>query len=189
MQSPFFSWALPIWDVPGITWEEPYEVVCANDRLAWVISHHDAVAALDVAGGENIVSMPEVKFDASTFARFLSKIAHSFAVASLGEGTFNPVLLDFIRKGGNKPRVFVGGELEITPAEPFAYDIRLGIIEQVNGARYLSARIRLFSYLGTPTYVVVVGDHFEKELSSIEHGGYAKPAKFTVRTTEGVLAR
>ncbi|WP_131818675.1 hypothetical protein [Sphingomonas turrisvirgatae] len=184
-RSPFFSWSLPLWGFPGMAWHEAYEVVCANDTLYCVVGQLDAQAALDAAGGKHVVSLPEAKFSNATFARFLAKVAHSFAVAALGADGFHPVLPNFIRNGGDKPRIFVGGELEIPPAQPYAYEIDLGTMQSANGSRYLAVRMRLLSYLGTPVYTVIVGDRFEGDLASVGHG-YAKPIQVAIMGDDGV---
>jgi hypothetical protein len=90
------------------------------------------------------------------FLRLLAKMAHGFAVAELGQPSFDPVLREFIRDMPLRAANWIGGDLENPPREPALH--RIGIhFEQVGTVRYVVVTIRLFCFLGTPQYHVVVG--------------------------------
>lgn len=92
------------------------------------------------------------------FARQLAKIAHCLSFARLGFDSFEPWLPDLIlgrRKGFIE---LVGGSL--TPQPPIeGKNIFFGIRPQlrVDGMPLLVCDIRLFAFLGSPLYTVVVG--------------------------------
>ena len=91
------------------------------------------------------------------FARMLAKIAHSFAIAKLGAGTFQPLLPDLIL--GQPDWLFtyvIGGELATVPATDNLHELSLGRHEVAEDS-YWVARIRLFADEGAPVYNVVVG--------------------------------
>ncbi|MGZ5836021.1 MAG: hypothetical protein ACXWKC_02795 [Xanthobacteraceae bacterium] len=60
------------------------------------------------------------------FAQLLAKIAHCYAVAELGQHSFKPRLKRFIRrevKSLTKILNWVGGDLEIPPAQPVLHSL------------------------------------------------------------------
>ena len=91
-------------------------------------------------------------------ARMLAKIAHSFAVAELGESAFQPLLPDLIL--GKPTWVFtyaVGGTYG-SPPPPTTTLHELEIKEyNAPNQTYWVVRMRLFADQGTPVYNVVVG--------------------------------
>jgi hypothetical protein len=98
------------------------------------------------------------------FCRMLAKIAHSYAVAELGSGAFRPVLRKMIRglePPYGQPSItallnWVGGDLE-APAESHLHDIQC-MLETVGDVSYVVVRLRLFSFMGSPQYRIVVGE-------------------------------
>jgi hypothetical protein len=97
-------------------------------------------------------------FDARVFGLMLAKIAHSFAVAKLGIGGFQPLLQDMIR-GFGPPYLglYIGCSLDQESNSIYRHDLRLEEYNSVDGVDLLVARIRLFGDRGMPTYHVVVG--------------------------------
>lgn len=91
------------------------------------------------------------------FARFLAKIAHGYAVAHLGMDGFRPYLPPVILRDTEDPFRYVGGYLEPPPNPGALHQVTQGYAE-INGAKYVLVRIRLFALLGAPEYVVVAGD-------------------------------
>jgi hypothetical protein len=87
----------------------------------------------------------------------LAKIAHSFAVAEMGLGSFKPLLPDLILGKTMTPTYWVGGQLDIPP--PGVTDrIDLDYDWNANGKTFTVAHIRLFAQLGAPLYHVVIGE-------------------------------
>jgi hypothetical protein len=90
------------------------------------------------------------------FVRMLAKIAHSYAVAELGEAAFSPVLCDFIRGKPMRALQWIGGELRDPPATSSFHDIRWRI-QTVNVTHYVVVDLRLFCFMASPLYRIVVG--------------------------------
>lgn len=91
------------------------------------------------------------------FQQMLAKIAHSFAVAELGYGKFNPLLAKaIIGEESWQPGYLVGGDPAQDPPSEYINEIGLRNRTSVKGHPYIVVRIRLFSNLGAPTYYVVV---------------------------------
>ena len=98
------------------------------------------------------------EIDPYIYAQFLAKMAYSYAVAVRGYGTFRPLVLDLIFGRTNYFRHWVGGE----PVAPAADENQVHHIscstEKVAERSYIVVRIRLFSFLATPVFDVVVGE-------------------------------
>jgi hypothetical protein len=93
----------------------------------------------------------------NTFSRMLAKIAHAYAIACKGYGTFESLLLDLIFGKTETANYWVGGEMEIPPIseEPLLHEINLRR-GTVKGQTYLIVTIQLFAFLPSPIYHVVV---------------------------------
>ncbi|MCH7806955.1 MAG: hypothetical protein IH995_07420, partial [Proteobacteria bacterium] len=90
------------------------------------------------------------------FWRILAKIAHGYAVCTIGEDNFEPFLLNYIREESKENFYLIGGVPKKQP--PIESLHRLELSHQVvGGVKYIVVRIRLFAFLNTPTYCVVVG--------------------------------
>jgi hypothetical protein len=90
------------------------------------------------------------------FCALLAKIGHAFAVAELGLDAFHPVLTPFIRAESVRILKWIGGESEPSETSTAFHEIGLSA-EIIEGLTYVVVRLRLFSFLGTPWYKVVVG--------------------------------
>lgn len=92
------------------------------------------------------------------YAQFLAKMAFAYAVAVRGFGSFQPLVLDLILGRTSYFRHWVGG----VPLAPAANENEIHHIScstQLAGGRtFVVVRIRLFSFLATPIYDVVVGE-------------------------------
>jgi hypothetical protein len=100
---------------------------------------------------------PSARGHHDDFGRMLAKIAHSYAAAELGCGTFHPLLVNIIR--GAKPYFlphFIGSGIGKSP--PFS-DLHQIEIDKtgLGGGTFVVVKIRLFSDRDTPTHYVVVG--------------------------------
>jgi hypothetical protein len=96
--------------------------------------------------------------DIEAYCRMLAKIAHSYAVAELGEAAFRPVLREFIR---GKPLEhawhWIGSDTATPPPEQRLHDIQW-LASTVNGFNYVMVSLRLFSFIGSPRYHIIVGE-------------------------------
>jgi hypothetical protein len=110
----------------------------------------------DTRGAKRVkVDAPPVPIN--VFARMLAKIGHAYATAELGINVFKPLLPEIILNANAYPFYLVGGEPRIAPADPgICHELRLGTTN-VDDKQFIMVNIRLFSYLGTPIYRVVVG--------------------------------
>lgn len=93
------------------------------------------------------------------FARMLAKIAHSYAIASLGLGGFNPILGRLLRNPNRHSEMimhYIGGIAARPPETEALHLLRTGII-QVAGHELVGVSVQLFAKFNAPVYVVVVG--------------------------------
>ena len=98
------------------------------------------------------------KFKPIVFARLLAKIAHAYAIAEMGFGSFRPLVTDLILGETDTLSVWVGGDWDIPPATPDGiYELACNIVT-AQGKRFVVVTLRLFSFFGTPKYHVVVGE-------------------------------
>jgi hypothetical protein len=98
-----------------------------------------------------------------SFCKMLAKIAHAYTVAELGNDRFLPFLSGYCR-GVNFDRLqFIGCVPGNDATEDSLHTIDLSTIQ--NGhMQFLVSDIRLFAFMNTPTYRVIVG--------SVEHSQY-----------------
>lgn len=106
-------------------------------------------------------------FHAGYFTRMLAKIGHAFAVADQGLDKFTPLLSDMIVGNYDTPNYLVGGNGHTeTPATSMVHQLHLevGWVDGVDYSsigptdiQFLIVHIRLFAFLGSPQYHVVVG--------------------------------
>jgi hypothetical protein len=116
-----------------------------------IIPHLDALAAeLNVAAIE-----PTATVSAPEFFRMLAKIAHAFAVAEMGLGSFAPFLTSMICDADTSNSVqYIGGLPHAVPAAVGLHDLSFGSCDRPD---IVAVRIRLLAVLETPTYFVAVG--------------------------------
>ncbi len=92
------------------------------------------------------------------FGRMLAKIGHSYAVAELGESTFEPYLNNIIR--GIAPYYlpyYIGGVLQNADVATDLHEISIFDDIFTKDRRLVIVRIRLFAAFNTPAYFVVPG--------------------------------
>lgn len=97
--------------------------------------------------------------DPGKFARFLAKIAYSYAVASFGLGSFSSRLPDIILGKNLLFTEFVGGHLGPFPRD-VSQVLKMGIVEferSSDSHRLSAVQIQLFPSISGPEYVVVLG--------------------------------
>lgn len=99
--------------------------------------------------------MPTGTISTESFCLTIAKIAHSFAVAELGWGSFTPFVCDMIMKRDvdNRAEFIGGGEGSHEPSTGLH---ELGFVD-CSDPSLIAVKVHLFGVLGTPTYYVVVG--------------------------------
>jgi hypothetical protein len=95
-----------------------------------------------------------------TYYRMLAKVAHSYAVAELGLGNFNPFLQSTIRYHEPDPFRYIGcigqtGKRNY-PKEKCLHRLNFECWETKDGL-FMVLRMRLLAYIGAPEYHAVVG--------------------------------
>lgn len=95
------------------------------------------------------------------FCKLLAKIAHAYSVAELGLDTFEPFLTRYIRGSSLHPRAepqWIGGDHAPNCHTPREKLHEIGWeIRTIGDTSYVTVRIRLFCFIGTPSYRVVTG--------------------------------
>lgn len=99
--------------------------------------------------------MPESKAHIEEFCQMLAKIGYSYAIAELGYGKFEPLLLKHIidRELSNCAD-FIGS---LDKDELPSINLHELSLHQDSNKNYIIVRMRFLAKLGTPTYYVVVG--------------------------------
>ena len=91
--------------------------------------------------------------------RFIAKVAHAFASATLGADSFEPYLLNLIR--GQQPMFadhFVGSAMVNEPAGKHLHELSFAPSIRLPFSEMIVVRVRLFSNLDMPTHYAVVGE-------------------------------
>ena len=95
--------------------------------------------------------------DAGDFGRMLAKIGHSYAVAELGLGGFNPLLNHIVQ--GHRPfflRHYIGSQIATTRQGKDLHELEFDKSGLDRGL-FVIVRVRLFATYNTPAHLVVVG--------------------------------
>jgi hypothetical protein len=119
-------------------------------------SDHDEIIPSG-AGSDVAVMAPTSSVKASEFFRMLAKIAHAFAIAEMGMGSFSPFLTAMICDAdtSNSGR-YIGGLQCIEPATTSIHELSFDP-QRGDRSGIVAVRIRLLAALETPTYYVAVG--------------------------------
>jgi len=123
------------------------------DWTVWV-KHEDAI--LTKMGTTDGDAFSLGVFDPFAFAQLLAKTAHGYARAELGfnfEGSLKPLICN---EGSFRLHHWIGGDFNPPPSEACMHKIRWRI-EDVHGVPYVVVELRLFAFLGSPIYRVVLG--------------------------------
>jgi hypothetical protein len=129
--------------------------------------------------------------DLDSYCRMLCKIAHSYATAELGHGSFRPVLRRFIRGRILKQAWhWIGSDTAIPAAAAHLHDIQWSV-PTISGATYVMVSLRLFSFMGSPRYHIIVGELTRpvEQLPSLQQPLYTINVKTTLPTGEFVPIR
>lgn len=116
-------------------------------------AHHAALAKeLGVAAIQPIGTC-----DVPSICLTLAKVAHSFATAELGVGSFVPFLTSMIIAGDCSKRAqYIGGIMYNEPRSNNIHEVSFDS-HTCNRPDIVSVRVRLLAALDTPTYFVAVG--------------------------------
>lgn len=185
---PWVAYSLPKYNLPGLLLSISPEESKKGATLECIVSKFDAENMLALGEGPESVGLKSQVINMELFNRFLAKIAHSYLVATIGEDAFAPCLKDLIIEGHKHTNFWVGCE-DPQPAEPFLFEMRHGLYTYEEGpwkgTSFVAVRIRLFSFLGTPTYVVVGGERRCNEDWFFKQPAYALPAKVLIKGADG----
>lgn len=166
-----------VWKSPGvkeINWHEPHEfpdVLFFSQFLhsPYVLqglteSGTPAMAAL-VLPREGFDLTPFIgktagQFDPHKYACLVAKIAHGYATARLGFGSFKPLALELILGQTMNWPAIVGGNRTVPPAEKESvHALRLDpYFDETRRKQFIVATVRLFAGYGAPIYAVAVGE-------------------------------
>lgn len=111
--------------------------------------------------GSQHVAVEVAKVRRDHFLRFLAKTAHAFAVAVLGLDSFRPFLTDIILCRSSDFSKYVGGGPQAAPHEVDPSTTTLLHVGQVDGGPaggLVAVRLQIYPQLGSPAYVVIVGE-------------------------------
>ena len=99
-----------------------------------------------------------VTAEIQTLARLYAKIAHSYAIAEWGYGTFTPLVVDQILNKRCRPFRYVGGSMQMPPPERGVLHKLESARELVGEREFLVVYVRLFCDMGSPRQTIVVGE-------------------------------
>jgi hypothetical protein len=91
------------------------------------------------------------------YGRLLAKTAHATAIVFLGIDQFKPTLQNLILNGGDELPYYVGCVKDVTPSGIPRYDVNVAL-RKIGSQMFVVVFFKLFSYLNTPAYAVVVGE-------------------------------
>ncbi len=144
---------LPIFAGPTVA---RFPEMVGRNTLPWARTIGWDVELLKTRYG--VESFASNSIDGWSLTRMLAKIAYADAIARIGLNNFKPLVIDLILREDIDPSTLVGtfAKIENPVGDQFKYHFTLHEYT-VEGVRYLVSKIRLFSNLGAPTYLVVVG--------------------------------
>ncbi|PJG53748.1 hypothetical protein CVM73_18615 [Bradyrhizobium forestalis] len=137
------------------------EFIIAGPKLYVPQDFQERGRALGLAGGSVLVGgTSKQSFTTEDLGRFLAKIAHSYAVAVRGLGSFVPFLTGAIR--GARPMHLSHYIGKIDPSLPQSDYKHLHVLEdgfiRIGYRQLLVVRVRLLAVDSYPAYEVVVGE-------------------------------
>jgi HNH endonuclease len=163
----------PTVDVPTKEFPEylavPYFSPPAVLQFGWDSKETDSgikvsISPKDIHKHRAVLEGREIEFqnvDRKAFCRLLAKIAHSYAYAEIGYNrfaTYRPVLPRLILADDPKWWLVVGGNGPQAPAQNDAlHTIGRSTVRREN-VEYFVVDLRLFAFMGTPQYQIVVGE-------------------------------
>ncbi|WP_244472326.1 hypothetical protein [Methylobacterium sp. Leaf108] len=111
---------------------------------------------------KRVIYRTDIRFD--YFLRFVAKILHSYTMAIMGRGSFEPMLIDLILGKYKYPSYLIGGmHWTPLPTQELRQEIEV-VYHRINKDIYLIGRLRILSNLGrvdftdgSPVYLGVIG--------------------------------
>jgi hypothetical protein len=157
----------------------PSPLTCTGHHL-WASTDFNA-KMFELMRPEETEWQIDMKVNDEVFGRFLAKVAHTHAVAFHGLDSFNPFLSDIILGKDKNVGHYVGGDGKMYPPRQLSstpqhvegmhiVEVGSGFYEGMN---LLVAIIRLFTIVGGPGYMVVIGNPGDALLA--EQGGGIRP--------------
>jgi hypothetical protein len=168
---PTMLW-LPSWPLPGICTQDEPRYEFRDPRLwAWSLGPQDeflrkAGKVARETGASKVVLHGAIW--GGSFARYLAKTAHCLAVALFGLDEFSPLLPDVILNKEGPVAYLVGTASTAEPVRSATphYEATLFTGQDVNtGRSLLMCKLRLFAWLTTPVYLIIIGDPTEQLLA------------------------
>ncbi len=159
---------------PGILFDQPPSKDFKDTRWwAWSLGEqHEFDGKLGRL--QKTINFAEIRLDgvflANSFGRYLAKIAHCSAIAHFGLDSFRPMLLDIILKEDAPVAYLVGCESAGMPAHEKAphFELSFGCMADLQTNHILlCATVRLFAWLETPIYLIVIGEPGPKILREL----------------------
>lgn len=157
---------LQCFDGPGALEGRPPSPAVCKDNWVWVSDKFRQYSDNLRKPGDKKWTLA-FQFNTDVFIRGLAKIAHGFATAHFGFGTFKPFLPNLILGKDKNSGFLVGGWAPATePAqlpqgriEAVGHELSfMQFGDDVTGHRLLVASVRLFPFTGAPTYCAVLGE-------------------------------
>jgi hypothetical protein len=184
---PIASWALPVFGMPILasqidrSWSPP-EIKC-------MVSNYDANRLVLHSDSEEPVGI-EFPMNAYHFQKMLAKIAYSYTMAETDGIGISPLFQKIILSedvdpknfvDGKNPNFLVGSLDEIEPPADYLFEIGFGGLIAFNGIRTIVVRIRLFSCLATPTYIIAMGIADQMNVSPGRNRAFGRGASVGIR--------
>lgn len=128
-----------------------------NDPGNWEVwgRHDSRMIAAIVPGPAPNTAVQIGRVNPGAIARMLAKIAHGYAISELGFDAFEWVVTPCIRLKEEAHMNWIGGSAEVAPPTPHLHTIRWRI-ERADRPLVV-VDIRLFCFIGAPSYEIVVG--------------------------------
>jgi HNH endonuclease len=141
--------------------DKPHDVEL---RLYYLAAAKRGFSEIRQRHGDGRISLNSGEFDPISFARFLAKVAHAFAVGELGADGFRPMLRQLIL--GRQSQFafhYIGGGTGDEPPSTRLHELSIGRRKQVlsvgeTAQDLLVVRLRFFARYGLPAYYAVVGE-------------------------------
>lgn len=142
-----FTVVLPLFAPPGILWDRVKTDTFSVTGMAF---HWKGPQSSPSAAGTRTAEC--TMFSPDKTLRFIAKIAHSAAIAVLGDDTFTPLLPDIILGTDKYISYLIGSSISKRSLSQNLHEIRFYLRR-----RYIVAEIRLFSRHIRIPYLAVVG--------------------------------
>lgn len=172
------SFVLPHFQAPPVLTGVPLDTSLIGAAFKWDTSDLDRIKAhVGYDGAKELISLPSMEIAPALFVRMLAKIGHSFAYALVGGDGLKPYLPRIILEDDYVSAIqYVGSESQFD--EPMThYRISVDEFTTHDGLRVLGVRMRFFAHLGTPAYLVIVGESKGDKYALLKKRSYTQLIK------------